>query len=117
MTTDDAPRDPLDPWNPPPSATPVTVHLSAVDPHSGVASTWYSLDGGGSFTQGTQVTVAAPANGSNDGRHWVGYYSVDDVGNAEYVHWVAVIIDVPGAPSAKPRKVRIVLGGARPPVR
>ena len=56
--------------------------------------------------------MPAPANGSGDGRHWVGYYSVDNVGNVEYVHWVPVVIDVPGAPSPRARSVR-VLPGAR----
>jgi photosystem II stability/assembly factor-like uncharacterized protein len=109
LTTDDAPKNPLDRWNPPPSALPVTVHLTATDAHSGVASTWCALDGA-SFTQGTQVTVPAPADGSGDGRHWVAYYSVDNVGNVEYVHWVAVVIDVPGVPSAKARNVRAFPG-------
>jgi hypothetical protein len=109
ITTDDAPKNPASPWNPPPSATAVTVHLTARDAHSGVASTWYALDGT-SFVQGTQVTVPAPANGSNDGRHWIAYYSVDNVGNVEYVHWVPVIIDVPGVGAAKARVGTVRLG-------
>ena len=50
LTSDDAPTT----W----SKTAVTVHLTASDAGSGVASTQYRLDGGG-WTSGTQVTVSA----------------------------------------------------------
>jgi hypothetical protein len=107
QTTDDAPKDPADRWNPPPQPAPVTVTLSATDAHSGVARTLYSLDGR-AWTEGTSVLVPAAADGSDDGLHWIGYYSEDAVGNVEYSHWVPVVIDVPSAPA-----VRGILRGLR----
>jgi len=83
LTTDDAPPTSV--------SGPVTVHLTAEDSMfgvsacSGVAATWYALDGGG-WTQGSSVSV------SGVGTHWLRYYSVDAAGNAEYPHWRAVTI-------------------------
>jgi hypothetical protein len=71
---------------------PVTVHLTASDAGSGVAHTYYTLDGG-SQTEGTSVTVAAPADGSNDGAHTITYWSVDNAGNVEAPHTCTVKID------------------------
>ena len=86
-TTDDAPAD----WQ----NQPVTVHFSATDNlgGSGIASTLYSTDGGKDFTNGTSVTVDAPAGHSNDGVHTIWYYSVDNVGNKETPHSCTVMID------------------------
>ena len=44
----------------------VTVHLSAADSVSGVASTEYRVDGG-PWTAGTTVSIPAPASHANDG--------------------------------------------------
>lgn len=85
LTTDDAPSGP--------QRQSVTVHLTAEDAHSGVAVTWYSLDGG-PWTPGTSVTVPARKSGSDDGWHAIRYYSVDAAGNFEPVRSCAVLIAV-----------------------
>jgi hypothetical protein len=82
-TTDDAPTEP--------QAGPLTVHLSALDSTSGVAAcsgvaaTWYALDGG-AWTEGTAVAVAGA------GLHWIAYFSIDLAGNVEQAHWCPVTI-------------------------
>jgi len=86
-TGDDAPVGPR--------VSDVTVHLTAGDAHSGVAGTWYSVDGG-AWTPGTEVLVPAPGDGSNDGVHWIHYYSTDNAGNAETRERVCKVqIDAP----------------------
>ena len=77
--------------------TPVTVTLSPSDEGSGVASTSWTVDGpqGGSFS-GTTATVAAPADGSNDGVHTVTWWSTDNAGNVETQHSAQVKIDTQG---------------------
>ena len=65
-------------------AADTTVHLTASDAHSGVAETWYSLDGA-PWVEGTDVLVPAPTDHTGDGLHTVVYYSVDAVGNIEAV--------------------------------
>ncbi len=75
-------------------AQPVTVTLSATDNSggSGVKSITYSIDGGASTTvdtASTQVTVAAPADHSNDGVHTLSYYATDNAGNQEAAQSVA----------------------------
>ena len=99
LTVDDAPRDLA--GQPIPQATGVTVHLAASDQPglSGVAGTFWSLDGG-LWQQGSSVLVPAPANHSNDGLHWVRYYSVDNAGNAESQKICAVLIDTSGGGGA-----------------
>jgi hypothetical protein len=85
VTTDDAPTG----WQ----NQPVTVHLTAAEPGgSGVASTHYSVDGGPDQT-GTNVTIPAPSDHSNDGSHTITYYSVDRDGNQETPHTATVLID------------------------
>lgn len=68
---------------------PVTVTLSALDatPGSGVATTYYSMDGG------AQQTYTAPFTVSANGDHTVRYWSVDNAGNAETTHTVQVMVD------------------------
>lgn len=75
---------------------PVTVHLTASDPSpgSGVAHTYYTLDGGPQ-TERTSVTVPAPADHSGDGTHTITYWSVDKAGNVEDPHTCTVTIDTP----------------------
>jgi hypothetical protein len=72
----------------------VTVSLSASDqsPGSGVAATYYSVDGG-QTQQGDSVTVAAPSDHSDDGTHQVSYWSVDNAGNTEAKNTATVEID------------------------
>jgi beta propeller repeat protein len=74
-----------------PSMTDLTVNLFGYDEHSGVAETWYSVDGADP-AQGASVVVPGPADGTNDGQHVITYYSVDNVGNVETVRWVVVTI-------------------------
>ncbi|WP_197080918.1 endo-alpha-N-acetylgalactosaminidase family protein [Gordoniibacillus kamchatkensis] len=78
VTTDDAPKD----W----VNSDVTVTLTASDSGSGVAGTYYSVDGGAK-QQGTSVTITA------EGSHTLSYWSVDKAGNVEAPHTVAVQLD------------------------
>ncbi|MEW8970568.1 MAG: fibronectin type III domain-containing protein, partial [Mesobacillus sp.] len=64
----------------------VQVKLSAEDQLSGVAKTFYSVDGK-EFAEGTTFTVAG------DGEHQVKFYSVDLAGNVEDVQSKVVKID------------------------
>jgi hypothetical protein len=77
---------------------PVTVTLSATDGPggSGVACTEYKIDGGywtAATSLPTSLTVAAPADHSNDGSHVVLYRSVDGAGNPETPKICTVNID------------------------
>lgn len=68
--------------------TDVHLTLSAEDNlngsgmNGGSAATEYQIDGG-FWTHGTSITVAAPADHSNDGIHAVSYRSTDAAGNVE----------------------------------
>jgi hypothetical protein len=55
----------------------VTFTLSATDATSGVANSYYTIDGGGQQTYSGTVTV------STQGDHTVTYWSVDNAGNTE----------------------------------
>jgi len=72
----------------------VTLALSAVDPlpGSGVETIEYSVDGG-DWTNGDTVTVAAPADHSNDGAHTVAARAVDIAGNVGGSQSADVVID------------------------
>jgi hypothetical protein len=61
---------------------PVTVSLTAVDPHdvSGVAATYYTVDGIG------KQLYTVPFQVSDDGMHTVTLWSVDRAGNEEIPH-------------------------------
>ena len=88
--------------------TAVTVGLSASDPGysstgSGVSQLHYTIDGGtqqnvsgSSGVAGTNVTISAPSNGSNDGDHTTTYWSTDVAGNVETQATVHVKIDTQG---------------------
>ncbi len=67
----------------------VTVTLSVADNAggSGVASTYYTVDGG------SQQTYSSPFSVTGDGDHIVTYWSTDNVGNTESSHTVHVMID------------------------
>src|SRR5207248_2664217 len=71
---------------------PVSIALSASDATSGLAATYYSLDGG------AQQTYAAPFTVSGDGTHAVSFRSVDKAGNSEAANSLTVKID--GTPPA-----------------
>jgi hypothetical protein len=81
--------------------SPVSVTFTATDNpggsgmSGGQAKTEYQLDGG-SWVSGTQCTVAAPADHSDDGQHSLSYRSTDAVGNVEPAKSVAVSIDTEG---------------------
>ena len=64
-----------------------TVSLAASDARSGVAATYFTLDGGARQTYGTPFTVSA------QGSHPITYWSVDAVGNTEATHSGFVNID------------------------
>ena len=63
--------------------------LTPTDSGSGVASTWYQLDGG-AWTLGSAIAVAAPASGS--ALHTVNWYSVDVATNQEVTKTVAFTV-------------------------
>jgi hypothetical protein len=107
VTTDDAP----DGW----SAADVTVHLSPADGPSGVAATYYEVDGGSTQT-GTVVTIPASSNHLNDGAHTITYYSVDQAGNAEQTHQATVRIDTtpPTVAVDGPTSAAIYIVGSEP---
>lgn len=67
--------------------SPVQVYLSASDSASGIASTYYTIDGGA-----TQ-TYTGLFNISNGGVHTVNYWSVDNAGNAETQKSLTVRVD------------------------
>ncbi len=66
---------------------PATVTLNATDSGSGVAATYYSVDGGPAQTYGVPFTISA------NGTHSVDYYSVDNAGNVETTQTSTVKID------------------------
>jgi hypothetical protein len=72
-------------WN----NTSVTVSLTATDPLSGVAATYYVLDpaSGGTVQTGTSATI------DGEGTHTLGFWSVDNAGNVEQSHTIQVKID------------------------
>ena len=72
--------------------TAVTVRLTATDPESAVAATYYSV-GTGAWTQGDTVVIAAPKDHSDDGVHTVAFYSVNNAGLQETPQSVTVKID------------------------
>jgi large repetitive protein len=74
--------DVTDNWN----KGEVTVKLTATDNQSGVAKTFYSVNGS-EYTEGTEFTV------NKEGINKLSFYSVDNVGNVEEVKTVEVIID------------------------
>lgn len=65
----------------------VQITLAAADAQSGVATTYYSVDGGPAQTYAGAFTV------SGNGRHQVSYWSVDRTGNAETARASEVNID------------------------
>ncbi|MEH7009958.1 hypothetical protein V7087_03945 [Neobacillus niacini] len=71
-----------DKWN----QEEVSVELTATDDLSGVAKTFYSINGS-EFVEGTAFTV------SEEGVNEVSYYSVDHAGNVEEVKTIEVKID------------------------
>jgi len=75
----------------------VTIQLVATDATSGVAATYYSVDGGANQT-GTTVTI------DTEGRHHLAFHSVDVAGNVEAANSVEVDIDE-SAPTVTPSQL------------
>jgi hypothetical protein len=78
--------------------SPAAVTLSASDAGSGVAHTYYTVDGG------AQQTYSGPITLTTDGQHSLTYWSVDQAGNVEALNTLAVKIDttpptINGAPT------------------
>ncbi|NOU88413.1 carbohydrate-binding protein [Paenibacillus sp. LMG 31460] len=67
--------------------TPVTITLNATDNFSGVADTFYRVDGG-TEQKGTSVTI------KEEGSHTISYWSVDKAGNVETPHTAVVQLDM-----------------------
>lgn len=98
----------------------VTVTLSAWDAGTGVASTefkvvrydprTYESTVVSSWTIGTQVQVAAPADHSGDDLYGISYRSTDLTGVREAAKYVAVIIDTLGPVCANARPAECARG-------
>lgn len=73
-------------------ARAVTIRFTATDDSSGVAGTYYSLDGG-DWIPGSELTVGAPADHANDGEHALLFLSIDNAGNREVEQRAVVRID------------------------
>lgn len=74
------------------------VHLTASDVGSGVATTYFSVDGGAFAVYGYFESLLGITNDGGGGAHTVSYYSVDRVGNLEptvTVNWTIVDATAP----------------------
>lgn len=97
VTTDNAPTG----WQ----THPVNVVLQATDADSGVASTYYSLDGGDD-TAGNSVSI------SSEGIHTLRYYSEDRAGNKEAVKEKIIQIDLTAPTIAMPDMTKVLISDA-----
>src|SRR5207247_72722 len=70
-------------------SSPVNVTLTASDATSGVAATYYNLDGGAAILYSGAFAV------SGEGSHSITFYSVDNAVNTESTHSARVTIDSP----------------------
>ncbi|MBV9851943.1 MAG: RICIN domain-containing protein [Armatimonadetes bacterium] len=70
------------------AAGSIQVTLTATDNLSGVAATYYTLDGGAqqTYTAGTPVTITGVGN------HTLSYYSTDIAGNTELTHTLTITL-------------------------
>ena len=94
----------------------VQVSLSATDDFSGVANTFYNVDGGATQTYSGTFTISAP------GQHTVQFWSVDNVGNTEATLMVEVKIDGvapvvsasanPSTAPKRPQPVTVTISGS-----
>jgi len=94
----------------------VQVSLSATDDFSGVANTFYSVDGGVTETYSGAFIISAP------GQHTVQFWSVDNAGNTEATQMVEVKVDGvapvvtaaanPSTAPKKPHSVTVTISGS-----
>ena len=94
----------------------VQVSLSATDDFSGVANTFYSVDGGVTETYSGAFIVSAP------GQHTVQFWSVDNAGNTEATQMVEVKVDGvapvvtaaanPSTAPKRPHSVTVTISGS-----
>jgi hypothetical protein len=94
----------------------VQVSLSATDDFSGVANTFYNVDGGATQTYSGPFTISTP------GQHTVQFWSVDNVGNTEATQMVEVKIDGvapvvsasanPSTAPKRPQPVTVTISGS-----
>jgi hypothetical protein len=75
-------------------SSPVTFTATASDDVSGVAATYYRIDGGSTLTYSAPITISV------NGEHQIEYWSVDNVGNEEAHQFTPTFkIDTGDAPS------------------
>jgi hypothetical protein len=75
-------------------SSPVTFTATASDDVSGVAATYYKIDGGSTLTYSAPITISV------NGEHQIEYWSVDNVGNEEIHKFTPTFrIDTGDAPS------------------
>lgn len=94
----------------------VQVSLSATDDFSGVANTFYNVDGGVTQTYSGPFSISAP------GQHSVQFWSVDNVGNTEATQMITVKIDGvapvvtasanPSTAPKRPQPVTVTISGS-----
>jgi hypothetical protein len=94
----------------------VQVSLNATDNASGVANTFYSVDGG------VPQTYAGAFGISAQGQHTVEYWSVDNLGNTEATHSLPIKIDTvapvvtaaasPSTAPKRPQPVTVTISGS-----
>src|SRR5687767_334486 len=94
----------------------VQVSLSATDDFSGVANTFYSVDGGVTETYSGAFIISAP------GQHTVQFWSVDNAGNTEATQMVEVKVDGvapvvtaaanPSTAPKRPHSVTVTISGS-----
>lgn len=97
VTTDNAPTG----WQ----TDPVNVVLQATDAGSGVASTYYSLDGG-AYTSGNSISI------SSERIHALRYYSEDRTGNKEAVKEKIIQIDLTAPTITMPDITKVLISDA-----
>ena len=94
----------------------VQVSLGATDDFSGVANTFYSVDGGVTETYSGAFIISAP------GQHTVQFWSVDNAGNTEATQMVEVKVDGvapvvtaaanPSTAPKRPHSVTVTISGS-----
>jgi len=94
------------------SDEPVTLRFSAQDAETGVDHIEYSTDGGTTWTPGTSLLVAAPADHSGDGMHKVLYRAVDRAANVGTARSCRVGIDTQRPAPSVAGAVGVRRGGA-----